>query len=253
MVLFLTLYLVFLKQHKSPMIALSHFLIVEDELLIAETISDYLKNEGCQNITIVESVDEAIFELENNKIDFVLTDIALGQEKSGIELGQIIQTIYKIPFIYITSHTDKVMIERAKHTMPDAYIIKPFKKDDLIIAIDFALYNASNNALRSNEKNELIIKEGRALVRLFHENILWLESEGNYTSINLKNDKRRVVRTSLSAFEEQLTSADFVRIHKSFLVNKIHVTEVRANSVIIDNQELSVGRTYQQNLVDMFN
>ena len=234
------------------MIALSYFLIVEDELLIAEVISDYLKAEGCQNVTIVESVDEAIFELENNKIDFVLTDIALGQEKSGIDLGKIIQTTYKLPFIYITSHTDKVMIEQAKHTMPDAYIVKPFKKEDLIIAIDFAIYNTSNKPLKSNEKKEVIVKEGRALVRLFHENILWLESDGNYTSINLKNDKRRVVRVTLSDLEEQLASNNFIRIHKSFLVNKIHITEVRANSIIINNNELSVGRTYLQNLVNVF-
>ena len=234
------------------MIALSYFLIVEDELLIAEVISDYLKAEGCQNVTIVESVDEAIFEIENNKIDFVLTDIALGQKKSGIDLGKIIQTTYKIPFIYITSHTDKVMIEQAKHTMPDAYIVKPFKKEDLIIAIDFALYNTSNKPLKSNEEKELIVKEGRALVRLFHENILWLESDGNYTSINLKNDKRRVVRVTLSDLEEQLASNNFIRIHKSFLVNKIHITEVRANSIIINNNELSVGRTYLQNLVNVF-
>ena len=234
------------------MIALSHFLIVEDELLIAETISEYLKYEGCNNITIVESVDEATFVLENHKIDFVLTDIALGQRKSGIELGQIIQTTYKIPFIYITSHTDKTMIERAKHTMPDAYIVKPFKKDDLIIAIDFALYNASNKPLKTNEKNELIVKEGRSLVRLFHENILWLEADGNYTTIHLKKDKRRVVRYSLSEVEVQLDSTNFIRIHKSFLVNKTHITEIKTNTIIIGDQELSIGRTYQQNIVDVF-
>jgi two-component system response regulator LytT len=234
------------------MIVLSHFLIVEDELLIAETISDYLKAEGCKQIGIVETVDQAIDYLEHHNIDFVLTDIALGNEKSGIDLGTVIKEKYKIPFIYITSHTDKAMIEKAKHTMPDAYIVKPFKKDDLIIAIEFALYNAANISSKSNEKNELIVKEGRALVRLFHENILWLESEGNYTSINLKNAKRRVVRTTLSELEEQLASINFIRIHKSFLVNKAYITEVRANTIMIDNQELSVGRTYQQNLADVF-
>ena len=47
------------------MIALSHFLIVEDELLIAETISDFLKMEGCKTLEIVDSVDEAIYYLDN--------------------------------------------------------------------------------------------------------------------------------------------------------------------------------------------
>ena len=52
------------------MIALSCFLIVEDELLIAETISDFLKNEGCSNILIAESVEMAIDFIENNQKAF---------------------------------------------------------------------------------------------------------------------------------------------------------------------------------------
>ncbi len=251
MVLFLILYLISLKQLKSLMIALSYFLIVEDELLIAEVISDYLKAEGCQNITIVESVDEAIFELENNKINFVLTDIALGKNKSGIDLGNLLNAKYNIPFIYITSHADKEMIDKAKHSHPSAYILKPFKKEDLLIAIDIGLYNASRE--KKNEiDQELVVKEGRALIRIFHKTILWIEADGNYTTIQLISNKRHVIRTTLGELEEQLSSPNFIRIHKSYLVNKIHVTEVRANSIITDNQELSVGRTYQQNLTDIF-
>lgn len=233
------------------MIALSRFLIVEDELLIAETISDYLKSEGCSNIAIVESVQQAIDYVENNKIDFVLTDIALGENISGIDLGDLLTTKYNIPFIYITSHADKAMIEKAKHTHPSAYIRKPFKKEDLIIAIQLGLFNAAHEKKNETE-HELVVKEGRAVVRIFHNTILWLEADGNYTTIRLINNKRHVIRTTLSELEEQLSLGNFIRIHKSYLVNKKHITEVRASSVIVNKQELSVGRTYQQNLEKVF-
>ena len=105
------------------MIVLSHFLIVEDELLIAETISDLLKKEGAQNITIVESVEEALSHIETNHTDLVLTDIALGNEQTGIDLGNLLYTKYHIPFIYITSHADKAMINKVKHTRPNGYIV----------------------------------------------------------------------------------------------------------------------------------
>ena len=234
------------------MIVLSHFLIVEDELLIAETISDFLKKEGAQNITIVESVEEALSHIETNHTDLVLTDIALGNEQTGIDLGNLLYTKYHIPFIYITSHADKAMINKVKHTRPNGYIVKPFKKDDLLVAIELALYNAANAPLKSNENNELIVKDGRALVKLFHENIVWLEADGNYTTIHLINNKRHVIRTTLAEMEEQLPSDNFIRIHKSYVVNKKHVTEVRANNVIIDQKELAIGRTFQQNLVNVF-
>lgn len=233
------------------MIALSCFLIVEDELLIAETISDFLKSEGCSNIFIAESVEEAIENMEHNKIDFVLTDIALGKNKSGIDLGHLLNTKYNIPFIYITSHADKAMIDKAKPTHPSAYILKPFKKEDLLIAIDLSLFNASREK-KNDIDQELVVKEGRALVRIFHNTILWLEADGNYTTIRLINNKRHVIRTTLSELEEQLSSGDFIRIHKSYLANKKHITEVRTNTVIIDKEELAVGRTYQQNLVNVF-
>ena len=234
------------------MIVLSHFLIVEDELLIAETISDLLKKEGAQNITIVESVEEALSHIETNHTDLVLTDIALGNEQTGIDLGNLLYTKYHIPFIYITSHADKAMINKVKHTRPNGYIVKPFKKDDLLVAIELALYNTANAPLKSNENNELIVKDGRALVKLFHDNIVWLEADGNYTTIHLINNKRHVIRTTLTEMEEQLPSDNFIRIHKSYVVNKKHVTEVRANNVIIDQKELAIGRTFQQNLVNVF-
>ena len=234
------------------MIALSHFLIVEDELLIAETISDFLKMEGCKTLEIVDSVDEAIYYLDNNKVDFVLTDIALGNGRSGIDLGNLLNSKYKIPFIYITSHADKTTIDNAKHTRPSAYVVKPFKKEDLLIAIELGLYNVANMPLKHNEQEELIVKEGRTLVRLFQENILWFESNGNYTTIYLKENKRRVIRQTLSELHEQLPKISFIRIHKSYLVNKQYIVEIKPNALIINQTELSVGRAYQKNLTDIF-
>jgi two-component system response regulator LytT len=233
------------------MISLSHFLIVEDELLIAETIFQFLEKEGCEHVTIVESVEGAISFIESNKVDFILTDIALGKEKNGIDLGNLLNTKYRIPFIYITSHADKAMIDKAKHTRPSAYIVKPFRKEDLLIAIELGLYNTAHLPSKSEDTEELIIKDGRALVRLYHINILWLEADGNYTTIFLKDNERRVVRTTLSELEEQLSSSSFIRTHKSYIVNRKHVSEMRSGSLMINAQELPVGRTYQSNL-DIF-
>lgn len=235
------------------MIAKSKFLIVEDELLIAETISDFLKNEGCQHVTIVESVEEAAQHIESAHVDFVLTDIALGREKTGIDLGNLLYTKYKIPFIYITSHADKAMIDKAKHTRPNAYIVKPFKKEDLLVAIELGLYNNTSSTRQGPaEAEELIVKEGRALVRIYQSNILWFESDGNYTTIHLKNDKRRVIRQGLVEMQEQLPATNFIRIHKSYLVNKLHISELSSNTLKIEDTELPIGRAYQQNVTDVF-
>lgn len=234
------------------MIANSVFLIVEDELLIAETIADFLRKEGCEQITMVESVEDAVKCIETGHIDFVLTDIKLGKMKTGIDLGNLLHTKYHIPFIYITSHADKTMIDLAKHTRPTAYIVKPFKREDLLIAIELGLYNVAHSPVKHEDNEEITVKDGRAMVRLYHSNILWLESDGNYTIIHLKESSRRVIRTALSELEEQLPATKFIRIHKSCIINKKQVTELRPNVVIINNEELPIGRTYQSNVADIF-
>ena len=113
-------------------------LIVEDELLIAEMIRELLENAGYKNIRTVVSVEEAVEEIENRKPGLVLSDIELGKSRNGIDLGTLLHFTYFIPFIFITSHKSADIINRAKYTHPNAYIVKPFKSEDLLIAIELA-------------------------------------------------------------------------------------------------------------------
>ncbi len=233
------------------MIHASDFLIVEDEFLIAETISEILINAGFLKVRIVSSLEEAITEIEIRKPDLVLTDINLSQEKSGIDLGELLFQKYHIPFIYITSHSSLEILSKAKHTRPNAYIIKPFKNEDLIVAIELALFNSTNEINSVIKFTELILKVGRAIVRLNSNDIKWMETDGNYTTINLVNAKRKVVRISITELQQQLPAQQFLRIHKSYVVNLKHVSEVRANSIFIQDQELPVGRAFQASLLDV--
>ncbi len=117
-----------------------------------------------------------------------------------------------------------------------------------MVAIELALFNSTKEAENVIDFCELIVKEGRAIVRLNSNDIKWMETEGNYTTINLVDAKRRVVRIPISELQQQLSAKQFVRIHKSYLVNKKHITEVRANSVFIQDFELPIGRAFQSSV-----
>lgn len=229
------------------------FLIVEDDLLIAETITEILLNDGYKDSRTVISVEEAITEIEKDRPTMVLTDIELGREKNGIDLGRILQTKYHLPFIYITSHSSPELLDKVKHTRPNAYIIKPFKNEDLLVAIELAIFNSIPTSGISSTVSEIAVKEGRALIHLNSESISWFENEGNYTTIYLENGKRRVIRISLSELLDQLPLQQFIRIHKSFVVNKKYVSEVRPNSLLLGNKEFPVGRTFQRAVKEFFN
>ena len=116
-------------------------LIVEDEPLIAEDIAAVIERNEFMVSAIVYSKADAIEELDHNLPDMVLLDINLNGEMDGIEIAEKINSHYNIPFIYITSYSDKLTLEKAKFTEPSGYIVKPFNEAALYSTLEIALYN----------------------------------------------------------------------------------------------------------------
>jgi len=226
-------------------------LIVEDELLIAEHILRTLKLAGYANVNTANTVDEALVNIELLKPHIVLTDIMLGTTKTGIDLGQLLYNTYKIPFIYITSHSSSEMLTKAKHTHPNAYLVKPFKKEDLLIAIELALFSAEIQTKTTSEKS-LVIKDGHAMAQIPIDDITYLEAEGNYTLLYTSNGKKKLVRTVITELYQQLANDGFLKIHRSYVVNKKAVTTYKATQIYINDIILPVGRTFKEKIDEEF-
>jgi DNA-binding LytR/AlgR family response regulator len=227
-------------------------LIVEDEMVIAEAIADILKHTGYKHICISESVEDAMNTIEACRPNIVLTDINLGKEKTGIDLGYQLLHRYKIPFIYITSLTSPEIVGKAKHTRPSAYIVKPFRNDDLLIAIELALFNSNNRFTPIEDEQCLTIKEGKAMTHLPLRNIMWIETTGAYTTINVPNGKKRVFRLSMNEVENQVVHKAFLRIHDGYMINCSYITETHPNSIVVSGTELPVGTNYQARVHSYF-
>jgi DNA-binding NarL/FixJ family response regulator len=121
-------------------------LIVEDEPLIAENISMYLNNHNFAVSGIAYDDEEAFAELKNNPPDAVLLDVNLESAKDGIEIAEYINNNNRIPFVFLTSYSDKTIVERAKKTNPAGYIVKPFNEQTLYTTLEIALANFATRA-----------------------------------------------------------------------------------------------------------
>jgi len=125
-----------------------NILIVEDEPLIAEDIRHFLGNINYSVAGVAYSSTRALDILATRHPDAVLLDISIKGDKDGIEIGEIIRKKYNIPFIYLTSHSDEHTIARAKRTLPDGYLLKPFDERDLLTSLEMAIYRHAQQNTR---------------------------------------------------------------------------------------------------------
>ena len=115
--------------------------IVEDEIITARSIAKNVKKFGYKLAGIATSGSQAIKEILASKPDLVLMDILLEKNDiDGISTAQAIQSQLNVPIIYLTAHSDRETLERAKITTPFGYILKPYSKKDLQINIELALH-----------------------------------------------------------------------------------------------------------------
>ena len=115
-------------------------LIIEDDAIIAESISVHLSKINFETAGIAYDSETALDMIANRQPDAVLLDINISGSKDGIEVAELINKHHHIPFIYLTSYSDKSTLQRAKVTMPYGYIVKPFDEKDLLSTLEMAIY-----------------------------------------------------------------------------------------------------------------
>jgi DNA-binding NtrC family response regulator len=119
-------------------------LIVEDEFIVANDLRIMLEKAGYKVCGIAPSVVKALELITTKEPDWILLDIFLQGDKTGIDLaGQLTQT--GIPFIYISANTNQGILEAAKATLPYGFLVKPFREKDLMVMLDIARYRHEQN------------------------------------------------------------------------------------------------------------
>jgi two-component system, LytTR family, response regulator LytT len=231
-------------------------LLVEDELIIADYMQECLEKLGYAVCGTCINYQEAIGALTKFLPDVVLVDITLKGTKSGIDVGSYIKQHYSIPFIFVTSHSDKSTIDKAKQTLPHAYLIKPFTEDDLYAVIETALmhYGRQKQKEISSEESAIIINDGifvkskGKFVKIELSEMLFAEGNDNYVTITTSSTNH-VLKTTLKSLLEVLPD-NFWRIHRSYVVNLKALKSFDADTVTIANINLPLGKSFYSLLIE---
>jgi DNA-binding LytR/AlgR family response regulator len=236
-------------------------LIVEDDMIIAAKVSMQLTNLGYEVTGIVPRGEEAIRHVEDNIPDIVLLDINLKGMLDGIETALAIHKIADIPIIYITANTDEATFNRAKGTRPHAFISKPIKNLDLQRAIELTISRIVETSTPKPDmdiehsdyspvilSDRIFVKYKEKMVKVFLSEILYIEAERNYCRVYTKS-KEYLLSTTLKIMEDKLPPRDFIRVHRSFMVNLMQVDEVAENHVIINQKSVPLSIQLREDLL----
>jgi DNA-binding NarL/FixJ family response regulator len=117
-------------------------LIAEDEVLIAEDIKEICEEAGYEVKSVCYRGAEAIEALDNDEFDFAIFDINLEDELTGLDMAiHIKQKKIQLPYIFLTSYSDAATLNAAKEVHPMGYVVKPFKKEQLLSTIEISIAN----------------------------------------------------------------------------------------------------------------
>ncbi len=119
-----------------------NILIVEDEFIVANDLRHILLKEGYRVAGIAASVEQARKMIDDKQPDWVLLDIMLKGDLTGIDLGRELKE-QRRPFLYISANTNQQILEAAKQTEPYGFLVKPFREKDLFVMLDIARHKFS--------------------------------------------------------------------------------------------------------------
>lgn len=233
-------------------------LIVEDEMLIADTIADALTSFGYGVLEPEINFTNAIKAIENEKPDIGIFDIKLSGKKSGVDLAKYVQEHYKFPFIFLTSNSDKLTLNEAKLTEPAAFLIKPFNNQELFAAIELALHNYSiqkerqNKAINTLLNKSIFIKDKDGFNRVDLEDIIYVKSDNIYVEVRTKSDQNYIVRATLNEYQEKLNE-NFLRVHRSYIINLEYLERIEHANLIINSIKVPIGIKYKKGLMNYIN
>jgi len=243
-------------------------LIVEDNVIIADDMQSMLEEIGYEivdNVIVYEQAEEV---LKTQHVDLVLIDIILASDKTGIDLGKLIREKYNIPFIFVTSNSDRATVENAKTVKPNGYLVKPFEQQDLYTSIEIALSNfiysgdagSQENIMNEADmpmsnsvlKDSIFVKKQHLYYRIQFDDIQFIKADNVYLEVNTV-DKKFLVRSPLKDYLGKLPNHKFYRAHKSYIVNVDHIDAINSKDIMINNNLIPISKDFKEFIISAMN
>ncbi len=223
--------------------------IADDEPIARQILENYI--ESIPNLELVASCKNAfdvMAVLQEQTVDILFLDINM-PKLSGISL---LKTLQQKPNVIITTAYPEYAVEGFELSVTD-YLLKPFSLERFLQAISkvsqkSALQTETVITHREDPATSLFVKSDKKIIKINFTDIQYIEAYGNY--IKIFTDKMTLTPQTLSDFLEKLPN-DFLRIHKSYIINFNQLKLIDGNQVLLQNDvKLPIGKSYRKAVLD---
>ena len=217
---------------------------IDDEPKALEVIERYCGKTGIVDLkaTFREPL-KAIEFLNSEKVDLIFLDINM-PDLSGM---QLVQTLSPRPMIIFTTAYSHYAVESYDLNALD-YLLKPITFERFLAAVNKAAAALSPKNTTANEDEPTVfIKSGPQTYQVKVADILYLEKDGNYITVHLK-DKNILIRENMGDIFDLVPQTDFLRVHKSYVVAIKHISMIEVHQLVINGEKIPIGSTYREAL-----
>lgn len=219
-------------------------LIVDDEPIARDIIKSYCEHlEQLQVVASCGNALEAKGVLQEQSVDIMFLDINM-PVMDGISF---VKTMRNPPQIIFTTAYKEYALDAFELAACD-YLLKPFSFDRFMVAVDKAQERLQPVVKNAPVENFIFIKTDGRIYKVFHDDLLYAEAQGNYTRIVTTNNTL-LPKMPFSGLEELLPGSLFLRVHRSFIINKSKIGHIEGNRVFINKTEIPVGTNYRDDLL----
>lgn len=206
--------------------------IIEDEFFAADHLKDLVNGLGHFVVDIFHSGEDFLKNTDWN-FDIAIVDVFLAEEMTGLDVAEHIQDREK-PFVFLTANKDEPTLIKAARLNPRAYLSKPFNPNDIKVVLEiFALQQAKTIEVRG----------AHGVEQVNPNEILYVKSDGAY--IEIKTRKKRYLQRKLLKEIELELPPNFVRTHRSYVVNKDFIKQRSASELKIGDDTIPISRNYK--------
>lgn len=224
--------------------------VIDDEPLASQLIASYVeKTPFMQLVGTYSSAQDAIRTILEDQIDIVFLDIQMPQ-LNGLEFAKIIPQHCRVIF---TTAYDKYAIQGFKVDALD-YLLKPVSYDDFLAAANKAqrwvetVRNCGGNA---STRDYIIVKSEYRLIQIPCSDILYIEGLKDYVKIYVNNEQKSIMTLmNMKTLEQSLPASQFMRVHRSFIVNTSKIKIIERNRIVFNNRYIPISDTYKQAFSD---